>query len=106
MQHKVIAYLANATDSIVNGATSACAGSCNTHGLDTIFTNVANTLSLVVGAGSVIMVIIGGLRYTTSRGDSKTVQDAKNTILYAVVGVGVSIVAFAVIHFVTGTIGR
>jgi hypothetical protein len=66
-----------------------------------IFTVIANTLTLVVGAISVIYIIIGGLRYVTSGGDSKAVTAAKDTILYAVIGVIVAIVAFAVIHFVT-----
>ena len=52
------------------------------------------------------MVIYGGLRYVISRGDASQVKAAKDTILYAVAGVVVAIVAFAIIKFVTTTIGK
>jgi hypothetical protein len=46
------------------------------------------------------MLIVGGIRYVVSGGDSTAVQNAKNTILYAIVGVVVAILAFAVVNFV------
>jgi ABC-type Na+ efflux pump permease subunit len=46
------------------------------------------------------MLIIGGLRYVVSGGDSSAVQNAKNTILYAIVGIVVAILAYAVVNFV------
>ena len=64
--------------------------------------NITNTLLIAVGVISVIMVIIGGLRYTLSGGDENGVAAAKNTILYAMVGAVVSILAYAVINFVIG----
>ena len=57
-------------------------------------------LLFIIGAISVIMLIIGGIRYTTSNGDQQAVQNAKNTILYAVVGLVIAILAFAAINFV------
>jgi hypothetical protein len=54
----------------------------------------------LIGAISVIMLIVGGLRYVVSGGDSTAVANAKNTILYAVVGIVVAILAYAVIAFV------
>jgi len=68
-----------------------------------IFTTVSNVMLFIVGAISVIMVIIGGLRYVISGGNSSNVTAAKNTILYAVVGLVVSIMAFAIINFVIGS---
>lgn len=65
-----------------------------------IFTTVSNVMLFVVGAISVIMVIIGGLRYVISGGNSGNVTAAKNTILYAVVGLIISIMAYAIINFV------
>ena len=53
-----------------------------------------------MGAVSVIMIIIGGFRYVTSQGDQTQMQSAKNTILYAVIGVVVSIAAYAIVSFV------
>jgi len=102
-------WLGTASDSITNGANQACSGgACNTNplGLAHIFANLANFLTILIGAVSVIMIIIGGLRYVISNGDSKQVTAAKDTILYAIVGVIVAIVAFAVVQFVVKTIGK
>lgn len=65
-----------------------------------IFQTVANVLLFIVGAVSVIMLIVGGIRYTISQGDSGAVTSAKNTILYAIIGIVVSLLAFAVVNFV------
>ena len=68
-----------------------------------IFRTITNVLLFIIGAISVIMLIIGGIRYTTSNGDQQAVQNAKNTILYAVVGLVIAILAFAAINFVIGS---
>src|SRR5689334_5232328 len=65
-----------------------------------IFKTITNVLLFIIGAISVIMLIIGGIRYTTSGGDSSAVTSAKNTILYAIVGIVVAILAYAVVNFV------
>lgn len=67
---------------------------------DNIVKNIINTLLFIVGAVSVVMIIVGGLMYTTSAGDSGRVTTAKNTITYAVVGLVVSALAFAIVQFV------
>jgi hypothetical protein len=68
-----------------------------------IFTTVTNVLLFVIGAISVIMIIIGGLRYVISGGDASKVSAAKNTILYAVVGIVIALLAYAIINFVIGS---
>jgi hypothetical protein len=65
-----------------------------------VFNTVTNVLLFVIGAISVLMIIIGGLRYVISGGDSSNVTAAKNTILYAVVGLVVALLAYAIINFV------
>ena len=55
---------------------------------------------------AVIKIVIGGIRYATSGGDSTQIQAAKNTILYAVVGLVVAIMAFAIVNFVLGAFGN
>jgi len=57
----------------------------------------------VIGAVSVVMLIIGGVRYTISQGDSSAVTSAKNTILYSVIGLVVAILAYAAVNFVIGS---
>ena len=65
-----------------------------------IFTTISNVMLFIVGAISVIMVIIGGLRYVISGGNSSNITAAKNTILYAIVGLIIAIMAYAIINFV------
>jgi hypothetical protein len=61
---------------------------------------VTNILLFFAGALSVIMLIVGGLRYTISGGNSTAVTAAKNTVLYAIVGLVVAFLAYAAINFV------
>ena len=67
--------------------------------------NVVNILLFALGIISVIMIIVGGIKYTTSNGDSSALTSAKNTILYAIVGLVVAIMAYAIVNFVLGRIG-
>jgi hypothetical protein len=66
----------------------------------TIINTVIDIFSIIVGAVSVIMIIFGGLRYITSAGDSANVTAARNTILYAVVGLVIVIFAQTIVKFV------
>ncbi|MFO0971743.1 MAG: hypothetical protein U0520_05365 [Candidatus Saccharimonadales bacterium] len=61
---------------------------------------IINIFSMVVGAVSVIMIIIGGFRYIISGGDSSGVSGAKNTILYAIVGLVIVLFAQVIIRFI------
>lgn len=65
-----------------------------------IFTKIVNIMLFIVGAVAVIMLIVGGIRYVTSGGAQDKVTAAKNTIMYAIVGIVVAILAFAVVNFV------
>lgn len=66
-----------------------------------MFKKITDVMLFIIGAVSVIMLIIGGLRYVVSGGDQNAVSGAKNTILYAVIGIIVALLAYAVINFVT-----
>ncbi len=61
---------------------------------------IVNMMLYLLGAIAVVMIVIGGIRYATSNGDSSTLTSAKNTILYAVVGLVVAIMAYAIVNFV------
>jgi uncharacterized membrane protein len=74
-------------------------------GVDGVFTKITNTVLYAVGIISVIMLIYGGLRYVISGGDSKKVTDAKNTIMYAIIGLIISILAYAIVNFVINAVG-
>ena len=108
-----------ATGLVLSGSTSATAlsggvsgGAASARGDDQpavlfgdggIFAQITNVMLFIIGAISVIMIIIGGLRYILSGGDSANVSAAKNTILYAIVGIIVALLAYAAVNFITGT---
>ena len=66
--------------------------------------SIITILLFVVGVAAVIMIIIGGIRYTTSNGDSSQTTAAKNTVLYAVVGLVIAVMAFAIVNWVIGKV--
>lgn len=68
--------------------------------VDDIIKLVINIFSLLVGVVAIIMIIVGGLKYITSGGDSGNVTGAKNTILYAIVGLVVVALAQITVKFV------
>jgi vacuolar-type H+-ATPase subunit I/STV1 len=93
-----------------NGTTVADGADC-AQGTDTptqlfgeggVFTNIINAALFLIGAIAVLMLIYGGIRYTISGGDSKAVTDAKNTIMYAIVGIVVALMAYAIVNLVIG----
>lgn len=73
-------------------------------GADGIFQTITNVLLFIIGAIAVIMLVIGGVRYTTSGGNSEQVTAAKNTIMYAIIGIIVAILAFAIVNFVISSL--
>ena len=87
---------------VQNGANSARGTdqTANLFGNTGIFSQITDTLLFILGAISVIMIIIGGLRYVVSGGKAESVTAAKNTILYAIVGIIIAMLAYAIINFV------
>ena len=83
------------------GVTCDSTAANNTFG--DIVRRVINILSIVVGAVSVVMIIIGGFRYVVSNGDTNGLQGAKNTILYAIIGLIVVFFAQILVRFVLST---
>ena len=75
-------------------------GDTNTTTLEEQIKTITNILLFVIGAIAVIAIIIGGIRYVTSNGDSGATKSAKDTVLYAVIGLVVAILAFAIVNFV------
>lgn len=76
-----------------------CKGT-NKNSLYVLIGNVVNLLLTIAGIIAVIMIVIGGIRYTTSAGDAGQTKSARDTIIYAVVGLVVAIMAFAIVNFV------
>lgn len=94
---------ADAKDEICRGlqtsADNACGGAAKTTVNSTIRTAI-NLFSWAVGIASVVMIIIGGFKYVISMGDSTNINSAKNTILYAMIGLVVVAMAQVIVNFV------
>ncbi|HVX48434.1 MAG TPA: pilin [Candidatus Saccharimonadales bacterium] len=72
----------------------------NGNGLAAFAKTAINVMSLIVGVLAVIMIVYGGLRYVTSGGSSEGVGNAKNVIIYAIIGLVIVALAQAIVHFV------
>lgn len=70
------------------------------YGPDGVLTKVASLIAVIVGIASVFMIIVGGFKYITSSGDPGNAKSAKDTILYAVVGILVALAAQSIVVFV------
>jgi hypothetical protein len=73
-------------------------------GAGSVWNKILTTLTYVTGAVSVLMIVVGAFRYTISAGDQGAITGAKNTILYAVVGLVLSVTAYAIVNFVLSNI--
>ena len=84
------------------GAEAAKCDECpeNLFGDEGVFKQITNIVLYIVGVVAVIMLIIGGIKYVVSGGDAKKVTDAKNTVLYAIIGLVIAFLAFAIVNFV------
>jgi energy-converting hydrogenase Eha subunit B len=98
----------NIADQVAQGATEASGNdvNCNDNSagdassLTSLARNIVNIFSIIVGAVAVIMIIYGGFRYITSGGDSNSVGSAKNTLIYAIVGLIIVALAQIIVRFV------
>ncbi len=86
----------------VNGAfdQTSCVDEANSDlTVNNSITLVIRILQIIVGIVSVVMIIFGGLKYITSGGDSGGVTSAKNTIIYALIGLVVVALAEVIVQF-------
>lgn len=83
------------------GGTTQCSTLTSTEtDVNDIIATVINIFSVVVGVIAVIMIVYGGFRYITSGGDSGKVTSARNTILYAIIGLIIVALAQFIVKFV------
>lgn len=75
-------------------------GNTETTPLSLRIKNIVNLFLYVIGVLSVIMIVVGGIRYTISAGDAGRIKAAKDTIMYAVIGLAVALFAYAIVNFV------
>lgn len=74
--------------------------------VDNTFTTIINAAAIIAGTICVLLILIGGFRYVVSGGESGGVQGAKNTILYALIGLVVVVVARTLVVVVLGFINK
>ncbi|MBX4190708.1 pilin [Candidatus Saccharibacteria bacterium] len=94
----ITGHVCKGTEGKVTGASPKCTAGLST--FDAYVTFALNLLSIIVGIAAVFMIIFAGLRYITSGGKEEGVKNAKNTILYAVIGLVVVALAQIIVHFV------
>ncbi len=70
--------------------------------LELVVKRIVNIVTLIVGIIAVIMIIVGGFRYVTSGGDSGKTASARNTVVYALVGLIVVVFAQIIVKFALG----
>lgn len=90
----------NEACSASNNNPAVCGG--NNTGIFGVIKIVINVLLMIAGTIAVIMIIVGGIKYVTSSGDQAHVKSAKDTILYSVIGLAVTILSFAIVNYVIG----
>jgi hypothetical protein len=91
--------LAGVKSQLQNGVDAASGGSGSSD-INTPIGKIVNLLSSIAGVLAVIMLIVGGLRYVTSGGNQESTKGAKNTILYALIGLVVVAIAQILVRFV------
>jgi hypothetical protein len=85
------------------GSTAVC-GAAQNDSATKMAEDITKTLLFILGIISVIMIIVGGIRYSTSSGDASRIKAAKDTVMYSVVGLVVALLAYAIVAFVRRTI--
>jgi len=61
---------------------------------------ILSTIFVILGAAAVVVITLAGFTYTISHGDPKVIEQAKNAIFYAVIGLIVAVLAYAIVNFV------
>jgi hypothetical protein len=73
---------------------------CKTKGITHAINGVVRILSLIVGMAAIVMIIVAGFKYITSGGDANKVGGAKQTLIYALVGLVLAALAQILVHFI------
>ena len=92
-----------ACKNVVSGNTAVCSGDAKD--AKEIAKNIISVLLWIVGMASIIVIVYSGITFVTSAGNPSQITRAKTMLLYAVVGLVVSILAYAIVNFIVGSAG-
>lgn len=95
-----IYYLAISADDALNTLPNSGTDDAPSSVLSTVFEIVFATTAAI----ALLMIVISGLRYILAAGDSGKVANARNTILYSIIGLIVSATAYSIVRFVIGNV--
>ena len=73
--------------------------------IETIITNILYAVIAILGIACVVVMIIGGVNYMTSSGDTSKVEKGKKTIIYGMIGLVICVLAFIIVNWTIGAIG-
>lgn len=79
---------------------------CSDKGVTDTVKVVVTVISFIAGIAAIIMVLVSGFKYITSSGDAGKVGSAKNTLIYALVGIAIAAVAQVFVHFAINTASK
>lgn len=88
----------------IESAVNEVGGSENKTDVKGFIGNIIKTMFFAVGVLAVIVIIFAGVTFVISAGNSQTIQKAKTTIIYAVIGLIVSILSYAIVNFVVSSL--
>jgi hypothetical protein len=90
------------TDEVCAGIATASGSGCNgsNTSLNKVVAAGVNILSVAIGITAVVMIMVSGFKYITAGGDAGSIGSAKNTLIYAIVGLVIVALAQAIVHFV------
>lgn len=92
----------DASDAVCDTLKGAGEQGCGNGGtqINSILRTVLTILSFVAGIAAVIMIIVAGIKFITSRGDSSAVASARSTVIYAIVGIVIVVLSQIIVQFV------
>lgn len=100
-----VVFAATAKDAVCDGAglivgSDGCKPPDGSPEAQSVISKGLNLFSVIIGIIAVVMIMIGGLKYMTSQGDATQTNNAKNTVLYAAIGLVIAVLAQIIVQFV------
>lgn len=92
---------------VCKGVGAATGNGCSSGiSLTRVIRNIINIFSLIIGIVAVVMIMVAGFKYVTSGGDSSNITSAKQTLIYAIIGLVVTALSQFIVRFVLDNVNR